>query len=133
MNSALTKITSQVRAALRYFAPCMRLVRPWTHSGKRSGTRSCTIVERRPPPCGGYIQSEKCSTSTGPRKRSTGGHPTRLQPCRQKCANGRNRSRGSTGSPASDSRIVRRPGADVGANGTTSAPASTSPASEPRT
>jgi hypothetical protein len=133
VNSALTKTTSQVRAALRYFAPCIRRVRPCTQSGNRSGTRSWTIVERRPPLWGGYIQSEKCRTSTGPRKRSTGGHPARLQPCRQKCANGRNRSRGSTGRPASDSRIVRRPGADVGANGTMSAPASTSPASEPRT
>ena len=79
MNSALTKITSQVPAALRYFAPCMRLVQPLDPFREPLGARSCTIVERSPPPCGGYIQSE-CSTSTCPRKRSTGATPRGSSP-----------------------------------------------------
>ena len=56
----------------RYFAPCIDTVRRCVHSGKCSGTRSCTIVERSPARCGGYIQSVKWSTSNGPRNRSAG-------------------------------------------------------------
>ena len=48
-----------IRAAWAYFAPCIRRVRGCTHCGWCSGTRSCTIVDRSPPRCGGYIQSLK--------------------------------------------------------------------------
>ena len=73
VNAEFAKTRSHVRAAFRYFAVCMRRVRPCTHSGWRSGTRSWIVVARIPARCGGYIQSEKWSTSIGPRKRSTFG------------------------------------------------------------
>ena len=81
----LTKIRSHVCAACSYFGPCMRSVSGSTHSGKRSGTRSWTVVARRPARCGGYIQSEKWKTSSRPTSRSTGSRPRRLQACRSAC------------------------------------------------
>jgi hypothetical protein len=54
--SELTKTVSQDGAS-RYFAACIEYVLGVTHSRWRSGTRSWIIVERRPPRCGGNIQS----------------------------------------------------------------------------
>ena len=94
------------------------------------------VVARTPARCGGYIQSEKWRTSTGPRNRSTGGLPSRLQACRQKCARGRKRRRTSTGIPSSAAGIALRPFELVGANATIScsppAAAAASPVSDPR-
>ena len=56
--SELTKTRSAVRAVFAYLAPCIEAVFGVTHSGKRSGTRSWTVVARTPPAWGGYIQSE---------------------------------------------------------------------------
>ena len=71
--SLLTTITSQVRAACLYLARFCRRVRGCTRSGKCNGTRSWISVERTPSRWGGYIQSEKWKTSSGPANRSTGG------------------------------------------------------------
>jgi len=124
-----------VRAALRYFAACIERVRAVVHSGKRSGTRSWIIVERTPERCGGNIQSEKWSTSSGPTNRSAGGRPARLQIVRQAWANGRRAILRSTGMPSSASATSRAPATLVGAQATSSCfPAATSarPKSEPR-
>ena len=100
VNAEMVTITSQVRAACAYFARFCRRVRGCTHSGKRSGMRSWTIVERTPPRWRGYIQSEKWKTSSGPARRSTAGTPARLQSVRQRCAEGGSVTRRrSTGMP----------------------------------
>ena len=57
VKAEFANTTSQPRRS-RYFAVCIRRVRACTHSGKRRGTRSCTVVARTPPRCGGNIQSE---------------------------------------------------------------------------
>ena len=92
----------------------MRTVRPCAHSGKRSGTRSWIVVARTPPRCGGYIQSEKCSTSKPPSQRSAAGRPARDHAVRQACAAGSTGSRRSTSRSPSASSTWRLPRADTG-------------------
>src|SRR5262249_60650914 len=75
VNAEFAKITPHEAAAFRYLWACIERVRPVTHSGKCSGTRSWIVVARRPPRWGGYIQSVKWSTANGPRNRSAGGRP----------------------------------------------------------
>ena len=89
MNSELATITSQVRAACRYFATFWRRVRgcdPLRDSA--SGTRSWIDRRAHAARWRGYIQSEKWKTSSGPTSRSTAGVPTRLQSVRQRWADG---------------------------------------------
>jgi len=136
VNSEFVKRRSHVRAAFRYFAPCIRTVRRCVQSGNRSGTRSWIIVARTPPACGGYIQSEKWSTSNCPTIRSAGGLPARLQAVRQACANGSVGRRRSTSIPSSAASIAARPSRLAGAQATISCSppaASTRPPSDPST
>ena len=136
MKAELAKITSQVAAVCAYLRVCIECVRPVTHSGKWSGTRSWIVVARRPAFWGGYIQSVKWRTSKSPSQRSAGGQPARDQAVRQACAPMSVFSRSSSGIPSSTSGIVLRPAGEVGANATIASPAfsaaSASPRSEPR-
>jgi hypothetical protein len=130
----LTKTTSQ-RFAASYCARCIERVRRVVHSGNRTGTRSCSIVDRTPERCGGVIHCWKWSASKRPSSRSAGGRPKRLHAVRQACANGSRHVRSSTSTAASARAISSRPAGLVGAKATTScrpAAASTTPASEPR-
>ena len=131
VNAEFANITPHVAAAFRYLRVCMERVRPVTHSGKCSGTRSWIVVARRPARCGGYIQSVKWSTSKSPRNRSAGGRPSRDQAVRQAWANGSAASRSSTGIPSSASGIARCPAGEVGANATTSSPVARGRLGEP--
>ncbi len=134
VNAELTKIASQVSAALRYLRVCIERVRSVTHSGWWSGTRSWIVVARTPARCGGYIQSEKWSASNRPSSRSAAGRPSPLHAVRIAWESGSGHVRTSTSIPASAARIRPGPRRLVGANATTSCSepaASTSPPSEP--